>query len=176
MDPEFGRNLSSFFFLAANSCLGVKVKRAPETGSYKGPSARREEKENRQMPGRSGSGRVRLKMGLIPPSNPAAFPLFEVTSGLDFPPARPAGRKSSGWVEGGAGPLLPQPPLPSRVNREDKNTQIKQKKHNSDLRLNSSPRSDEMAAASAPSLLLKTFNANKVPVTEGSGASSAVES
>lgn len=56
-------------------------------------------------------------MGLIPPSIPVAFPLFEVTSGLDFPPARRAGRKSSGWVEGGSGPLPPQPLLPSRVNR-----------------------------------------------------------
>lgn len=107
-------------------------------------------------------------MGLIPPSNPGALPLFEVTSGLDFPPARPAGRKSSGWVEGGAAAAAAVTAAFQGKHR-GKNTQIKKKKHNSDLRLNFSPRSDEMTAASAP------FNANKVSVTDGSGGFWAVE-
>lgn len=46
-------------------------------------------------------------MGLIPPPIPAAFLLFEVTSGLNFPFwAEQKGSLLGGWM-GGSGPLLP---------------------------------------------------------------------
>lgn len=43
------------------------------------------EEKNRRMPGTSGSRGHAKKMGLIHPAIPAAFLLFEATSGLNFP-------------------------------------------------------------------------------------------
>lgn len=68
-------------WVAKNSCLAIKVK---------GPTRRKLEEliRGRRKIDRcqedAGLG-VTRKMGLIPLSIPAAFLLFEVTSGLDFP-------------------------------------------------------------------------------------------
>lgn len=88
-------------------CLGVKVKgpvRRQRTRDHQRKN-RRGEKIDRCQEG-AGLG-VTRKMGLIPPPIPAAFLLFEVNIWAKFPLLTWAKRKSSGWVEGGSGPLLP---------------------------------------------------------------------
>lgn len=91
------------------------------------PSARTEEKKNRQMPGRSGVSEGQVKDGPDPTFNPCSFPFVWSHIWARFPPARRAGRKSSGWVKGGSGLLLlPQSLLPSRVNRQREKNKTKQ--------------------------------------------------
>ncbi len=70
---------------AKNSCEGVKVK-APARRQLTGDHRKKEQERRKIDRCQEGAGLgVTRKMGLIPPPIPAAFLLFEVTSGLNFP-------------------------------------------------------------------------------------------
>lgn len=84
-----------------------KSKRTRGTATYK-RSSEKEQKRRKIDRCQEGAGLgVMRKMGLIPPPIPAAFLLFEVTSGLNFPFwAEQKGSLLGGW-KGGWGLLLP---------------------------------------------------------------------
>lgn len=93
-------------WIGTNSCLAVKVKgpvRRELTRAHQREQKRRKIDRCQEEAGL----RVTQKMVLIPPSIPAAFLLFEVTSGLNFPPwVEQKGSLLGGWKEA-RGPALP---------------------------------------------------------------------
>lgn len=82
------------------------LKRTPENNLQQINWERTEEEKNRQMPGRSRS-QGHAKDGPDPTSNPRSFSLVWSHIWAKFPLLTWAKRKSSGWVDGGSGPLLP---------------------------------------------------------------------
>lgn len=95
-------------WFAKNSCLAIKSKRTREMGIYKRSSGREQKRRKIDRCQEEAGLGVTRKMGLIPPSIPAAFLLFEVTSGLNFPFwLEQKGSLLGGWKEARGCSCLP---------------------------------------------------------------------
>lgn len=76
--------MTQHWLMGNSQLLRSRSKRTRETGTYK-RSSEKEQKRRKIDRCQEGAGLGVTEMGLIPPPIPAAFLLFEVTSGLNFP-------------------------------------------------------------------------------------------